>query len=93
MTVTFRIPTPLRSLTAGKDEVSVEGASVREALENLEVRHRGLKTRVCDDRGELRRFINLYVNEEDVRNLQGLATQLKGGDVISIIPAIAGGRE
>jgi molybdopterin synthase sulfur carrier subunit len=92
MAVTFRIPTPLRALTAGKDEVSVEGTSVREALESLEVRHRGMKSRVCDDRGELRRFINLYVNEEDVRNLQGLATELASGDVISIIPAIAGGK-
>lgn len=88
----MRIPTPLRSLAGGKEEVAVEGRTVGDVIENLESTHAGFKARLYDGRGELRRFINLYVNEDDVRGLQGLRTEVKAGDAISIIPAIAGGR-
>jgi len=91
MSVTVRIPTPLRKLTAGSDEVSIEGATVGDIIENLEAAHPGLKERLCDDAGEIRRFVNVYVNDEDVRFMAGRATELKDGDEVSIVPAIAGG--
>jgi len=91
MSVSVRIPTPLRKLTGGADEVAIEGANVGEIIENLEAAHPGLKERLCDDAGEIRRFVNVYVNDEDVRFLQGRATSLKDGDEVSIVPAIAGG--
>ena len=91
MSVTVRIPTPLRKLTGGADEVSVDGATVGDVIENLEAAHAGLKERLCDDAGEIRRFVNVYVNDEDVRFLEGRATALKDGDEVSIVPAIAGG--
>jgi len=91
MSVSVRIPTPLRKLTGGADEVSIEGANVGEIIENLEAAHPGLKERLCDDAGEIRRFVNVYVNDEDVRFLDGRATALKDGDEVSIVPAIAGG--
>jgi len=91
MSVTVRIPTPLRKLTAGADEVSIEGANVGEIIDNLEAAHPGLKERLCDDAGEIRRFVNVYVNDEDVRFMGGRATELKDGDEVSIVPAIAGG--
>ena len=92
MTVKVRIPTPLRKLTGGADEVSAEGANVGELIDNLEGAHAGLKARLCDDAGEIRRFVNIYVNDEDVRFLDGRNTALKDGDEVSIVPAIAGGR-
>ena len=92
MSVTVRIPTPLRKLTGGADEVSVEAGDVGELIENLESQHPGLKERLCDDAGEIRRFVNVYVNDEDVRFLDGRGTALKDGDEVSIVPAIAGGR-
>lgn len=92
MSVTVRIPTPLRKLTGGADEVSVEAGNVGELIENLESAHPGLKERLCDDAGEIRRFVNVYVNDEDVRFLEGRGTTLKSGDEVSIVPAIAGGR-
>jgi len=92
MSVSVRIPTPLRKLTGGADEVSVEAASIGELIDNLEAAHAGLKERLCDDKGEIRRFVNVYVNDEDVRFLDGSATALKDGDEVSIVPAIAGGR-
>jgi len=92
MSVSVRIPTPLRKLTAGADEVSVEATSIGELIENLEAAHAGLKERLCDDKGEIRRFVNVYVNDEDVRFLDGRATALKDGDEVSIVPAIAGGQ-
>ncbi|MDQ6999290.1 MAG: ubiquitin-like small modifier protein 1 [Mariprofundus sp.] len=92
MSVSVRIPTPLRKLTGGADEVSVEGANVGEIIENLEAAHPGLKERLCDDNGEIRRFVNVYVNDEDVRFMAGRATELKDGDEVSIVPAIAGGK-
>lgn len=92
MSVTVRIPTPLRKLTGGADEVTIEGANVGDIIENLEAAHPGLKERLCDDAGEIRRFVNVYVNDEDVRFMAGRATELKDGDEVSIVPAIAGGR-
>ncbi|MDQ6963497.1 MAG: ubiquitin-like small modifier protein 1 [Mariprofundales bacterium] len=92
MSVTVRIPTPLRKLTAGADEVTVGGATIGELIDNLEAAHSGLKERLCDEQGEVRRFVNIYLNDEDVRFLQGRDTALKDGDEISIVPAIAGGR-
>jgi len=91
MSVLVRVPTPLRSLTKGQAEVQEEGSSVQELIENLEEKYRGLKERLCDGQ-DIRRFINIYVNDEDIRFLQGTATPLKPGDQISIVPAIAGGR-
>jgi len=91
MSVSVRIPTPLRKLTGGADEVVIEGANVGEIIENLEMAHPGLKERLCDEAGEIRRFVNVYVNDEDVRFLQGRGTALKDGDEVSIVPAIAGG--
>ena len=90
MSVLVRIPTPLRSLTQGQAEVHEEGDSIRELLENLEKRYNGLKERLCEGQ-DIRRFINIYVNDEDIRFLQGTATPLKPGDQVSIVPAIAGG--
>lgn len=90
METTVRIPTPLRTLTGGADEVSATGATVGEIIEDLETRHPGIKDRLLDAKG-VRRFVNIYVGEEDVRFLDGLKTALKAGDTISIVPAIAGG--
>lgn len=92
MSVSVRIPTPLRKLTGGADEVAVEAANIGEMIENIEAACPGLKERLCDDAGEIRRFVNVYVNDEDVRFLDGRATVLKDGDEVSIVPAIAGGR-
>ncbi len=92
MTVTVRIPTPLRKLTGGADEVSIEGATIGAMIDNLEAAHAGLKERLCDENGEIRRFVNVYLNDEDVRFLNGRDTELKDGDEISIVPAIAGGK-
>ncbi len=92
MPIKVRIPTPLRTLTDGLDEVEVEGSTVKEVIENLESNHNGIKERICDENGEIRRFINFYVNEEDIRFLSNQETEVKDGDQISIVPAIAGGR-
>ncbi|MDQ6967202.1 MAG: ubiquitin-like small modifier protein 1 [Mariprofundaceae bacterium] len=92
MTVTVRIPTPLRKLTDGADEVSIEAATIGAMIDNLEAAHAGLKERLCDENGEIRRFVNVYLNDEDVRFLNGRDTELKDGDEISIVPAIAGGK-
>jgi molybdopterin synthase sulfur carrier subunit len=91
MSVTVRIPAPLRAMTGGETEISVGGASVAQALGELETRYPGIRARLRDDEGALRRFVNLYVNGEDVRFLQGLETSLESGDEVSIIPAVAGG--
>jgi len=90
MAITVRIPTPLRTLTGGADEVPVPGGTVREVIDNLEKKHPGLKERLCDDKG-VRRFVNIYANEEDIRFLDNLDTAVKEGDSVSIVPAIAGG--
>jgi molybdopterin synthase sulfur carrier subunit len=91
MPVKVLIPTPLRNLTGNAAEVQAEAADVAGLIEALEKAHPGLKERLCDDSGKLRRFVNVYLNEEDIRFLQGEATALKDGDEISIVPAIAGG--
>ena len=91
MAVRVRIPTPLQRITNGQGEVACEGKSVLELLADLEHRHPGIKARICDEQGKLRRFVNVFVNEEDIRFLQGDQTPLKDGDEVSIIPAIAGG--
>ena len=90
MAVTVRIPTPLRTLTGGQEEVPADGGTVAEVIENLEANHPGMKDRLCDDKG-IRRFVNIYHNEEDIRFLDNLQTELKEGDTLSIVPAIAGG--
>jgi molybdopterin synthase sulfur carrier subunit len=92
MAVNVRIPTPLRKLTQDKETVQATGATIHEIVENLEKQYPGLKERLCDERGELRRFVNVYLNDEDIRFAQGRQTTVKDGDEISIIPAIAGGR-
>jgi molybdopterin converting factor small subunit len=88
---TVRIPTPLRKYTEGKDEVSVRGSTVREILEELERNHPGIKERICDEAGAVRRFVNLFVADEDIRFLDNLDTSVRDADEISIVPAIAGG--
>lgn len=90
MQVTVRIPTPLRTLTKGEEAVKVAGATVREVIENLELAHPGIRERLLDDKG-VRRFVNLYVGDEDIRFLDGLDTALTADAEISIVPAIAGG--
>ena len=90
--IKVRIPTPLRPLTRGQGEVESKGSSIAEMIDNLNAAHPGLKDRLCDEQGELRRFVNIYVNEEDIRFLKGKHTSLKDGDEVSIVPAIAGGR-
>ena len=92
MSVRVRIPTPLRTLTAGAAEVEVAGNSLAECIAQLETQYPGMEQRLKDENGELRRFVNLYVNGEDVRFLQGLDTHLKTGDEVSIVPAVAGGQ-
>ncbi|HNP60251.1 MAG TPA: MoaD/ThiS family protein [Nitrospirales bacterium] len=89
--IKVRIPTPLRPMTGGKSEVEIAGNTVSEIIDNLGSAHPGIKERVYDEQGEVRRFINIYVNEEDIRFLTGKDTPLKDGDEVSIIPAIAGG--
>jgi molybdopterin synthase sulfur carrier subunit len=86
-----RIPTPLRKLTNNEEIVEVNSATIAEAITELQSRFPGIKERLVDDNGEVRRFVNVYVNEEDIRFLQNQSTPLKEGDEISIIPAIAGG--
>lgn len=90
MAITVRIPTPLRTFTDGQDEVQIDGDTVQKVIENLEQKHPGIKERLCDEKG-VRRFVNLYANDEDIRFLDNLNTQLKDGDSLSIVPAIAGG--
>lgn len=92
MQATVRVPTPLQKLTKNQAKVKVSSANIRELIQDLEKRFPGIKERICDETGKIRRFINIYVNEEDVRFLQQEETPLKDGDEISIIPAIAGGR-
>ncbi len=91
MRVTVRIPTPLRKLTNELDIVSGDGGTLIACIDSLEEQYPGLKERLCDEAGELRRFVNVYVNGEDVRFLAGLETALSAGDEVSIVPAVAGG--
>ncbi len=91
MSVNVRIPSQLRTLTGGAGEVSAEGSSVREVLKALEAGHPGIEGRVLDSGGALRRFVNLFVADEDVRFLDGLDTEVADGQTLSIVPAVAGG--
>tara|TARA_Y100001968_G_scaffold209585_1_gene192755 strand:- start:546 stop:821 length:276 start_codon:yes stop_codon:yes gene_type:complete len=91
MPVKVRIPTPLRKLTHDEEVVETAAESVSDAIADLETRYPGIKERLVDEAGEVRRFVNVYVNEEDIRFLDNASTALKDGDEISIIPAIAGG--
>ncbi len=92
MAVTVRIPSVLRNLTAGKETIEVPAATVDQALAALEAAHPGIMARLCDDAGKLKRFVNVFVGEEDIRFLDGQATALKDGELVDIVPAIAGGR-
>jgi molybdopterin synthase sulfur carrier subunit len=88
---TIRIPTPLRKLTDGKEEVLASGATIGLLIDALDKAYPGLKARICDDKGEVRKFVNIFANDEDIRYLQNLDTPVKDSDEISIVPAIAGG--
>ena len=92
MSISVRIPTPLRRVTNGADRVAAEGDTLAQIIDSLESQHPGIKGRLCDEEGELRNFVNVYVNGEDVRFLQGLGTATKIGDEVSIVPAVAGGK-
>lgn len=89
--VKVRIPTPLRKLTGDNEEVSVNGSNIKEVIDDLEKNYPGIKERICDEGGALRRFVNFYLNDEDIRFKDNLETALSDGDELSIIPAIAGG--
>jgi molybdopterin synthase sulfur carrier subunit len=91
MSIRVRIPTPLRSATGGRAELEVEAADVTSLLERLAIDHAPLRDRICDEDGNLRSFVRLFVNDEDVRFLQDLRTPLAMGDTVAIVPAIAGG--
>ncbi|MGH7964506.1 MAG: ubiquitin-like small modifier protein 1 [Candidatus Binatia bacterium] len=91
MSVHVRIPTPLRRFTGGAEEVSVSGATVAALVTDLERNHPGIRERICDQEGKVRRFVNIFVNGDDIRFLNNLDTTVKDGDEVSIVPAIAGG--
>lgn len=91
MSVAVRIPTPLRTVTKGAAQVDAEGGTVRDLIADLDAKYPGLRERICDESGEVRRFVNVYVGDEDIRFLQGLDTRLDSGVQVSIIPAVAGG--
>ena len=91
MSVTVRIPTILRTYTGGQSEVTAEGATLADVIADLDQNHQGIGARVLDEQGKLRRFVNVYVNDDDVRFAQGLETPTPDGASISIIPAVAGG--
>ncbi|HEY5892459.1 MAG TPA: ubiquitin-like small modifier protein 1 [Chthoniobacterales bacterium] len=91
MPTNIRIPTPLRKLTNEQEVVQADGATVQDILNHLDATYPGLKERICDESGKIRRFVNVYLNDEDIRFLEENATAVKEGDEISIVPAIAGG--
>ena len=93
MSVNVRIPAPLRRLTDGQDKVNVDGDTVNEAVSSLDQKYPGIRERLCDESGELRNFVNLYVNGEDIRFLEGLSTPIESGDELSVVPAVAGGQD
>lgn len=92
MAITVRIPTPLRRLTQNLAEVEIEGDNIHAIIENLDSDYPGMKERLCDEGGNIRRFVNIYLNDEDIRFLDGKETSVSDGAEISIIPAIAGGK-
>lgn len=91
MGVKLRIPTPLRQFTGNQADVEVPGKTIKEVMNNLEAKHPGIRERVIDEQGAIRQFVNFYLNEEDIRFLDGIETPLKDGDQVTIVPAIAGG--
>ena len=91
MSASIKIPTPLRKVTNGEANVSAEGGNVREMIDDLERQFPGMRERLCDDDGSLRRFVNVFVGDEDIRFMQGLETTLEDGVQVSIVPAVAGG--
>ena len=91
MSIKVRIPAPMQKLTNGKAQAEAKGATVSDLIEDLERQFPGMKERLCDSSGKLKRFINIYVNQEDIRFLETESTKLKDGDEVSIVPAIAGG--
>jgi molybdopterin synthase sulfur carrier subunit len=91
MAVRVRIPTPLRRFTGGSEEVVVAGSTIGLVVDDMEGKYAGIKERLCDEQGRIRRFVNIYVNGDDIRFLSGLETPVKDGDEVSIVPAIAGG--
>jgi molybdopterin synthase sulfur carrier subunit len=91
MAVTVKIPTPLRNLTNNQDSLAVDAGDLRGAVESLETQFPGMRERLLDEGGDIRRFVNIYVNGEDVRFLEGLTTSISDGDEVSIVPAVAGG--
>jgi len=91
MSVRVRIPTPLRRFTAGAEEVGVGGTTISTVVDDLEHKFPGIKERLCDEQGRVRRFVNIYVNGDDIRFLNSLDTPVRDGDEVSIVPAIAGG--
>ena len=91
MSIVVRIPTPLRRLTNGQDKVDVDGDSLGGVIDAMNEQYPGIRERICDDQGQLRNFVNVYVNGEDVRFLQGLETATTDGDEVSVVPAVAGG--
>lgn len=93
MAIKVRVPAPLQKVTGNKVEVEAAGTTVSELIANLERSYPGVRERICDDSGKLRRYLNVYVNDQDIRFLQSEATALKDGDEVAIIPAIAGGGE
>ncbi len=91
MAVNVRIPTPLRKFTNDQSDVEIEGSSVGEVIDNLEASYGGIREKLVDEEGSIRRFVNIYVNDEDIRFLDGADTEVKDGDSVTIVPAIAGG--
>jgi molybdopterin synthase sulfur carrier subunit len=91
MSIPVRIPTPLRKLTQNQEIVEADGTTIREVIESLERTYPGLKERICDDQNQIRRFVNVFLNDEDVRFLNETETKVNSGDEVSIVPAIAGG--
>ena len=93
MSATVRIPTPLRKVTNGADKASVDGNSIAEVIDSLENTFPGIKKRICQESGELRSFVNVFVNGEDIRFSDGINTSISSGDEISLVPAVAGGKD
>ena len=91
MGINVRIPTPLRKLTNGESEVEANGADISELIDDLEKNYPGIKGKLCEDNGNVRKFLNIYLNDDDIRFMDSLATEVRDGDNVSLIPAIAGG--
>ena len=89
---TVRIPSPLRKYTDGQSKVQTEGATIGELIESLDAQFPGIKTRLCDDSNQIKRYVNVFVNDEEIRTLQGIDTAVTDKDEVSIVPAMAGGK-